>query len=105
MYPTDRQWALFDRYKNCPPPMSPQTFLQRWDLDYPDLARLLNINRNTVRHWFSTGSGSRPAPEQYRRRLATIDFFWRNSDRIPQDLLDEWCGLAADDNNAEAEPP
>lgn len=98
MYPTDRQWALFDRYKNCPPPMSPQVFLQHWDLDYPDLARLLNVSRNTVRHWFSTGIGSRPAPEPHCRRLATIDFLWRNSDRIPLTLLNEWCELEDADN-------
>jgi hypothetical protein len=93
MYPTDYQWRLFNRYRNCPPPMSPQTFLQRWDLNYPDLAQLLGVSRDTIGHWFSTGVGSRPAPEHHCRRLATIDFFWSNSDRIPQELLDEWCGL------------
>lgn len=93
MYPDDRQWQLFERYKDCPPSMTPSTFLQRWDLDYPAIARLTGVSRDTVAHWFSRGAGSRPAPEPYQRRLATINFFWRNSDRIPRELLDEWCGL------------
>lgn len=96
MYPTDRQWQLFDRYKNCPPPMSPRTFLQRWALDYPDIARLTGVTRDTVSHWFSTGRGSRTPPVHHCQRLATIDFLWRNPDRIPHDLLDEWCGLTED---------
>ncbi|MBW4694182.1 MAG: hypothetical protein KME27_20760 [Lyngbya sp. HA4199-MV5] len=96
MYPTHRQWTLFERYKNCPPPMSPRTFLQQWALDYPDIARLTGVTRDTVSHWFSTGRGSREVPIHHCRRLATIDFFWRNPDRIPQDLLDEWCGLLED---------
>lgn len=94
MYPTDQQWRLFERYQNCPPPMSPQAFLQQWNLlDYADIARLVGVSRNTVAHWFSTGRGSRPAPEAHCRRLATIDFLWRNGDRLPLPLLDEWCGL------------
>ncbi|MGV0028188.1 hypothetical protein [Phormidesmis priestleyi] len=93
MYPTDSQWELFERYRNCPPPMSPQVFLQRWNLDYPDIARLVGVSRDTVGHWFSTGAGSRPAPLPYCRRLASIDFLWCNSERILQELLDEWCGL------------
>jgi hypothetical protein len=76
--------------------MSPQTFLQHWNLDYPDLARLVGVSRDTVGHWFSTGRGSRPAPEAHCRRLATIDFFWRNLDRIPYKLLDAWCELPAE---------
>ncbi|BAU16124.1 unknown protein (plasmid) [Leptolyngbya sp. NIES-3755] len=93
MYPTDEQWELFDRYRNCPPPLSPQTFLQRWELDYPDIARLVGVTRDTVAHWFSTGAGSRPAPEHHCRRLATIDFVWRNAEQLPYALLDEWCNL------------
>ncbi|MGG6270678.1 hypothetical protein ACQ4M3_38850 [Leptolyngbya sp. AN03gr2] len=93
MYPIDEQWALFDRYKNCPPPLSPQTSLQQWELDYPDVARLVGVSRHTVAHWFSTGAGSRLAPEHHCRRLATIDFLWRNAERLPYELLDEWCDL------------
>jgi len=93
MYPTKEQWALFERYKNCPPPMTPQTFLQRWSLDYPDLARLTGVSRDTVAHWFSTGQGSRKAPLRHCRRLATIDFAWRNHASLPHELLDKWCRL------------
>lgn len=96
MYPNDHQWQLFERYRDCPPPMTPSTFLQVWDLDYPDIARLTGVSRDTVGHWFSRGAGSRPAPKPYQRRLATIDFLWRNYDRIPLDLLDEWCDLIED---------
>ncbi|MBD3886418.1 hypothetical protein IFO70_32555 [Phormidium tenue FACHB-886] len=71
---------LFERYKNCPPPVSPQTFLQRWELDYPDLARLTGMTRDTVRHWFSSGAGSRPVPQTHYRRSATVNErkIWRN---------------------------
>ena len=103
MYPHDDQWALFERYKNCPPPMSPQAFLQRWELDYPDLARLVGVTRNTVAHWFSSGVGSRPAPEHHCQRLATIDFLWRNGDRLPYSLLNEWCDLSEVPEQAEDE--
>lgn len=96
MYPTDRQWQLFERYKGCPPPMHPRQFLQLWDLDYPAIAQLTGVSRNTVAHWFSRGAGSRAVPEAHQRRLATIDFFWSNSDRIPLELLDAWCGLQED---------
>jgi hypothetical protein len=94
MYPTNSQWELFERYRNCPPPMSPQVFVQRWNLDYPAIARLVGVSRDTVSHWFSSGAGSRPAPEQHCRRLATIDFAWRNLERLPQQILDEWCDLS-----------
>lgn len=93
MYPTDRQWQLFERYQNCPPPMQPRIFLERWNLDYPDIARITGVSRDTVAHWLSRGAGSRPAPDRHCRRLATIDFLWRNPERIPFSLLDEWCGL------------
>jgi hypothetical protein len=96
MYPTTEQWQLFERYRTCPAPMSPQTFLQNWELGYPDIAQLIGVSRHTVAHWFSTGAGSRSAPEHHCRRLATIDFLWRNHDRIPLDLLDEWCDLIED---------
>jgi hypothetical protein len=96
MYPTDEQWALFRRYKNCPSPIHPRTFLQHWELDYPDIADLTGVSRHTVAHWFSTGSGSRPTPLPYQRRLATIHFLWGNPKRVPLDLLDEWCQLTDD---------
>lgn len=92
-YPTDLQWALFEKYAECPPPMHPRTFLQRWDLDYPDLARLIGVSTHTVAHWFSSGRGSRNPPLPHCRRLATIDFAWRHLDRLPLELLDEWCHL------------
>lgn len=104
MYPTSSQWELFERYRNCPQPMSPQTFLQNWDLNYPDLARLTGVSRDSVSHWFSTGAGSRPAPIHHRRRLATIDFLWRNGDRIPYQLLDEWCGLSVESETTDEIP-
>jgi len=94
MYPDEDQWALFERYKNCPPQMSPQTFLQRWHLDYPDLAYLVGVTRHTVAQWFSSGVGSRPARAHHFRRLATIDFLWRNGDRLPYGLLNEWCNIS-----------
>jgi hypothetical protein len=100
VYPADHQWQLFDRYKECPPPMHPRTFLQRWNLDYPDIARLTGVSRDTVAHWFSTGRGSREAPAHHCRRLATIDFLWRNADRIPFPILDEWCELRPDESIA-----
>jgi hypothetical protein len=96
MYPNDEQWAIFQRYQNCPLPMHPRTFLQHWELDYPDIARLTGVSRHTVSHWFSSGRGGRPAPEAHQRRLATIHFLWSNSDRIPIDLLDQWCELTDD---------
>lgn len=94
MYPTLEQWRLFERYQDCPPIMTPQAFLQHWDLDYPDLARLVGVSRNTVAHWFSAGAGSRPPQDHYCRRLATIDFAWRNLERLPRKLLDDWCELS-----------
>ena len=97
MYPTDDQWALFARYQDCPPPLHPRTFLQLWDLDYPQLAQLVGVSRDTVAHWFSTGSGSREVPLAHCRRLATIDFLWRQSDLLPQALLDKWCELTEDE--------
>lgn len=102
MYPTDRQWQLFDRYQNCPMLMHPSVFLQHWSLDYPDIAKLTGVSRDSVAHWFSKGAGSRSVPEHHCRRLATIDFLWRNGDRIPFTLLDEWCELnqADEDSNS-----
>ncbi|MBD2156750.1 helix-turn-helix transcriptional regulator [Leptolyngbya sp. FACHB-16] len=91
MYPTDVQWRLFRQYQDCPPPMHPREFLQNWELDYPQVAQLLGVTRDSVAHWLS-GDDRQPS-EHYCRRLATIDFFWKNSDRIPKPLLDEWCGF------------
>lgn len=96
MYPNNEQWAIFQRYQNCPPPMHPRVFLQNWELDYPDIARLTGVSRDTVSHWFSSGIGSRPTPLHHCRRLATIDFLWRNLDRIPREFLNEWCSITED---------
>lgn len=76
--------------------MLPRTFLQYWDLDYPDIARLTGVTRDTVVHWFSTGRSSRELPVHHCQRLATIYFLWRDLNRVPQDLLDEWCRLPED---------
>lgn len=91
MYPSERQWQLFERYQHCPPPMHPREFLGRWELDYPDLARLLGVSRHLVAHWLS--GNQREPSEHYCRRLATIDFLWTNHARLPKALLGEWCGF------------
>lgn len=92
----DRQWELFTRYRDCPPPMHPRDFLQRWDLDYSALARLTGVTRNTVYHWFSAGAGSRDPSIHTCQRLASIDFLWRHHDEIPRAWLDRWCDLQED---------
>lgn len=78
--------------------MHPRTFLQNWELDYPAVARLTGVSRDTVAHWFSSGRGARVTPEHHQRRLANIHFLWQNPNRIPQDLLDEWCELTESTN-------
>lgn len=101
MYPNDRQWQLFNRYAHCPPPMHPRAFLQRWDLDYPALAKLAGVTRDTVNHWFSIGAGSREPSDHYCQRLASIDFLWRYHEQLPQAWLDLWCDLPEELSEAE----
>ena len=91
-YPTPRQWQLFERYKSSPPPLHPLTFLQRWEISYPELAKLAAVSRSTVEHWFSTGTGQRTPAARHCRRLAEIDFLWRHAEQIPDWLLRRWSG-------------
>ncbi|MGG6270895.1 hypothetical protein ACQ4M3_41445 [Leptolyngbya sp. AN03gr2] len=64
------------------PLLTPENFAARWSLSYREMSRICCCSRSTVEHWFSTGSGQRPAAECYQRLLAIADFLLTNGDSI-----------------------
>lgn len=92
-YPSKRQWDIFRLYEDCPPPLSPMTFTQLWEVSYRELALLAGTSRSTVEHWFAEGKSRREPTERCCRRLAEIHLLWTNSDRLKPSLIQSWCRL------------
>ncbi len=91
IYPSARQWYLFAMYQRCPLPLHPVLFLQDWVVSYSELSKLTGVSQSTVEHWFTTGVSHREPAARCCRRLAIIDYLWRNADRITPEIIQSWC--------------
>jgi hypothetical protein len=55
--------------------MEPQEFLDHWQLERAELARLLGKGLDTVNQWMAPGT-NRKTPEDIRRQLRLIHILW-----------------------------
>lgn len=75
---TVSHWKLI--YDVRSKPLHPKDFKQKWQCTNDDIAELLGVTRGLVERWFfSPGAKNYKDPdENYTRRLAEIDYMWRN---------------------------
>jgi hypothetical protein len=96
-YPSAHHWHLFEIYRTLPYPMSPDVFLQRWNVNYSELSRLCQASSSTVQHWFLLNKRSRRIPKDHHcRRLAEIDLLWQRSELILPEQLCRWRSTGRD---------
>lgn len=93
-YPSPEQWALFQCYTDCPPPLSPAQFLQYWQVSYLELAQLVGCSRSTVEHWFIQGASRREPTLAQCRRLAVVHRLWQHAQAVSPRLVEIYCGSA-----------
>lgn len=72
-YPTNAHWDSLTKLQNTL--IDPESFTQRWEVSYKDLARICSCSKRTVERWFSA-TDHHPPSFYHRFCLGLVDKVW-----------------------------
>lgn len=57
--------------------MTPQEFVERWDVTYAELGQIIGVSEDTVKHWFCRSLKSKRLPKAHHlTRLGYVNYIW-----------------------------
>ncbi len=78
-YPNKRHWTLLSELDSHA--LSPEEFLNHWDVTHADLARICKCSVPTVDRWFSRGKNHREPTAEHKQRLAITHRLWSRAEK------------------------
>jgi len=87
--PGREQWEALAHYNrlHC---MTPEEFLQHWDVTHAELADIVGKTPGHVAHWFTKGTSRKePSPDDLRR-LSEVHHIWMGYETEPSHLRELW---------------
>ncbi len=83
---TPRHWKHLKEIRSAL--VEPRDFRSKWDVTNEQIARILDLSVGHVNCWFFKESAARyrEPEDKHKRRLAEIDYIWKELDKVPVHL-------------------
>lgn len=93
---TQRQKNLIKAYSYSQLQMTPEQFVNKWEVKYEEVSLICDRSPLTVGFWFCQTVNRRQPNRNDMRHLALVDFLLENFDKIPLELINLLCPLDSD---------